>query len=744
MESSNYFEKKYQTLSTQSFNPLQAAELVCHAYLDGKPGNPKLAPTDKNNLFWHAGWLQGQTTTTFTSEPFVLALAKYFSQESVRNPLLLYRIAQLAPESVERAVRYSGIVLKTGSLKWQELADISQDQQGCFDELVAICRFFQQANQDRVLQVKQFREKLEALTPLEMLSYCSLFAFEYLIQPSIIVDGDEVKRDTCWKSLSNILNHSLKNATADTLKVTESRLGRSLKRHMSALIFPTPELTPKALVLYRAFTKLFFAQLELDRFIAQSVHAFCYDDSVRYRFTDRGLDLETVDSDKKSRWKDADNKFLTLQEYWLKRGFEAFKASPMSEMLIGSVENHEANAMAVVSAMGASLELQEIYGIGNTITTNNGLEVDTYQALLSSYLMTAFYKSAYIEPFQNARLRGAGWQEALAALAMNGLAEGMQNRFPLTWSTDKEKAKRILGWTVNEQNPEGDLDAAKAILDFWTTDLWQVANQLNNQPQRPKPNLYERPFFKIGSFSFQAPWVMAFQNNATAAINNLRRIGSQRSDVQSETARIEQRLAEAFQSRGFSVMIGFHPPATPTSNPGEIDLICKLDDQLLVIEVKSSYLRSSAGEIWQYKTQTLRKAGEQAKRKRKAIEKLLLSEPESFADLNIHPTSLLDIHSWIVDTTVEHDHEYFSGALKVSLQEVLIALKDDAHRLIEPPEQLKEHTLDLEWPERSVPHTLYPQGFSAKTFVKIIQADAIWDLVRRFQSQTGSRIFDPA
>ncbi len=661
----------------------------------------------------------------------MLALAQYFVYEEVRNPYLLDHIAELAPNSIIRAVRYSGIVLKSGSLKWQELSDISRDQNGRFDEMLAICTFFQKAHKDRVTLVTSAREPLKSLTPLEILSYCSLFAFQHLLVPSINVDGDEVKQDTSWETLSNILTHTLKHASSDALKLTESKLGRSLKRHMAAVIFPSPELTPKAIKLYQGFSQLFFAQLELDRFISESVNAFCYDDNSRYTLVNARLELETLNPQISEDWDDANNKLLTLQGYWLNRGIEEFTASPMSQKIIGCPENHEDNAMAVIRAMGTKRELQEIYGLGDTITTDNGLQVDTYQALLASYLNTEFYKTAFIAPFQQSLAQGSNWQEALTKLAMDGLIDGMQNRFPLTHSTEKDKAKNIVGWTVNEQSPSGNLNAARAILDFWTVDLTKTAKQLISQPHRPQPNLYERSFFKIGNFSFQAPWLIAFQNNSTAAINNLRRIGSQRQEAHSETARIEQVLAEAFKARGFHVMVGFHPERTETSNPGEIDLIAQLDNQLLVIEVKSSYLRSSAREIWQYKVQTLRKAGEQANRKTESVRALLTTQPEAFKALGIQSVDKLNIHSWIVDTTIEHDHVYFSGALKVSIQEVLIALRDDAHLLVGLPYQLQKHMEPESSPNAHTPKTLYPKGFSANAFIETIYADTIWEMTRQ-------------
>ena len=42
------------------------------------------------------------------------------------------------------------------------------------------------------------------------------------------------------------------------------------------------------------------------------------------------------------------------------------------------------------------------------------------------------------------------------------------------------------------------------------------------------------------------------------------------------------------------------------------------------------------------------------------------------------------VHVWIVDTSIECDHQRFAGFLKVSLEEVLIALRDDRHLLDDP------------------------------------------------------------
>ncbi len=76
------------------------------------------------------------------------------------------------------------------------------------------------------------------------------------------------------------------------------------------------------------------------------------------------------------------------------------------------------------------------------------------------------------------------------------------------------------------------------------------------------------------------------------------------------------------------------------------------------------------------------------------------------------------IHGWIVDSSIECDHEYFSGFLKVSIHEVLIALRDDAHLLVEPNTK----------PTYSDNSRLYPNGFSAGEFVKNIEQQAVWSV----------------
>lgn len=205
----------------------------------------------------------------------------------------------------------------------------------------------------------------------------------------------------------------------------------------------------------------------------------------------------------------------------------------------------------------------------------------------------------------------------------------------------------------------------------------------------PPPRLYERPFYKIGRYSFQFPWVTALQNNLTAAVNNLRRVGQRRPAMRSETECIEHTLAEALRTRGFQVVVGYQPQTNGDLDAGEVDLLCHLDGFVLLIEVKSGFIRSTQHEVWLHRTNTLRKAARQLKRKRPAVLQALLFDQVLRSELGMRdkdrPTNL---HSWVVDTSVEFDGDRVDEFKVVSREVLEVVLRDEKHCLI-PPDQQK-------------------------------------------------------
>ena len=226
----------------------------------------------------------------------------------------------------------------------------------------------------------------------------------------------------------------------------------------------------------------------------------------------------------------------------------------------------------------------------------------------------------------------------------------------------------------------GNPRAAEAILDFWTSDWTSLAARLHKDEVGRDPELFERPILKMGRHLFQLPWVVAVQNNASAAINNLRRLSARRAEARDETRQIEERLARRLKDRGFRVQLNYQPKRSADDDPrGGSHLFPRRAG--LVLENKSTFLRRSQKDAWLHGTTTLRKAGLQLRRKVRALEHAITTDADLVSTLSaLRPMRCpYPYGTGIVDTSIEHDHERFNGFLKVSLEKVLIALRDDRH-----------------------------------------------------------------
>lgn len=734
MDNQNYYDKKFTSCIASNKSEADAAQFVIDTYLDNKPQGSKkkqVSPEERHQLFWHSEFWQFVPLEVYSSEFFVLALTRYFSQELVSNYPLLQDIASKSPLSVNNAVRYSALVLTPNFNKWREfkqLAESDANEFNEFDELIAIIRLMHKEHERLLKDLEQTQKELASLTPLGCLIYISLFAFEYLLGFDTDNDANSLVNndiEEAWSAFKNILSWKLENSDNKEFDLTENCLVETVKEHLIPFLFPSPEQKINTQI-YQKVSELIIKQIALNSFISQSVDAFCFDDSIAFKIEKGIAVIEDVDGPAKLAWQINGHKLKLLDGYWFNRGVDELISSGMAEQQIGSKKNHEANQLAIIKTFSSKLRLVEVYGLNEYLTADSGLRVNLYEALLSLNLMSAFFSKDFIAPYQHYLSEEESWLAAISRLAFEGMQQG-ENRFPITWSSKKDKVAKIRAWTVNKSFPYGNQKAAEAIIDFWSHDLKSTAKKLQseNSPLVLIPELYERPIFKFGKHIFQFPWMVAFQNNSTAALNNLRRIGAARKNTRNETAAIELRVADNFKTRGFTVLLNYHPEKIPEYDPGEIDLICVLGGHVIVLEVKSTFLRSTKKDAWFHKTRTLRKAGQQIGRKVKAVKQALLTD-EGFKSLlsldtcDVKPV----VHGWIVDTSLEHEHELFSGYLKVSLEEVIIALRDDSQLLFDNGKFVEGQEM-----QGDDNFTLYPEGFSAKSFLDVIEQQKIWQTV---------------
>lgn len=723
-------------------HPLEAAiEQAASAYLDGKPatqGKRKLTRRERDSQFWLSRTVKDCPTSAWSTDPMVLALARYLGQEQLAVEGLINAVARIAPDALIRAVRYSGLVLNQESPRRAELT-LAGESCPAVRELCRVLDIFDQAHRLRVKAVQTAKDRLTHLSAFDFLVYASLYTFECLVGKDIAAmkagQATESRTELAWHAINDLLAWKLETADESSLRLNDASIGLSLARHLRPILFDEERGgESEAVQAFHAFHALLDAQIELNEFISRSADAFCYDDSIRFvRHEDR-LEIMEVDPAARTAWKNDGHKLRRLHDYWFHRAIDEFVeyvAEDPGRWDIGRPENADANRMAWLRALQAKLRLQEVYGIADEVVTDSGEPVNVFQACLSLNLMSAHFERDFLVAFTD-RLGSTGdWRSALQRMTMEGLLNGMQNRLPITWSGREAKITNITGWTVTSSMPKGNPRMASAILDFWTYDMAVLAARLQKSEPGLQPHLFERPVLKFGATLVQLPWIVGMQNNSTAAINNLRRLGSRRGNVQEETQRIEASLAEALESRGFRVLLNWQPPREEAlDDPGEVDVIAARDGHLFVLEVKSTFMRKSQREAWMHATTTLRKAGLQLQRKMAAVLCAVDSSAEFRMAIGLNDgQSITHHHGWIVDTSIESDHQRFSGFLKISVEEMLIALRDDRHLLKDlsefrtaSPELTESHDQDQSHSRT----TMYPDGFNAERFVEVVEAGVVW------------------
>lgn len=735
----NYYDELFTRLLARM--PVSfAVESVAETYLDGKPqarGRRKLTRRERDELFWSSQPVIDCPPASWNAEVMVLALARYLGQEPVASSGLVSRVAQAAPAALVRAVRYSGLVLKQPSPRRTELEQIAAGHA----ELVELCRVlagFDLAYRDRAAAVDARKAALINLSAFDVLIFASLHAFERLVPRdfetptrTLVSDAD---LQVAWDAINDLLAWKLETAEVSSLQLTDGHIGRSVATHLRPILFEADkDSTAGTRHNLRAFHDLLEAQIELNEFISRSADAFSYDDGIRFVRREDRLEIVEVDPAARAAWQRGGRKLERLHGYWFHRAVDTFiahVAANPTRWAIGRPENADANRLAWIRALQAQLRLREVYGVADDLKIATGERLDLFQALLSLNLMSAFFLRDFLAAFADRLDAAAGWMGALQRLAFDGLRDGLQNRMPLTWSGRDAKVANITGWTVTASQPQGDARMASAILDFWTYDVVAMSAQFKRDEPGLRPHFYERPVLKFGATLVQLPWIVGMQNNSTAAINNLRRLGARRGQARDETQRIEASLARSFETRGFRTLLNWKPPRDE-DDAGEVDVIATLGQHLFVLEVKSTFLRRSQQEAWLHATSTLRKAGRQLQRKVEAVLRAIGSDPDFRNALGVTgPVLPQHHHGWIIDTCIECDHQRFAGHLKVSMEEMLIALRDDRHLLNDPEGLLSgNHVADkpAEDSSRQSDWTLYPDGFSVERFIQVIETEAVWD-----------------
>lgn len=684
----NYYENKFEFLVAE-FGFEVAKEKIVQNLLY-KSSQPKLGTfKNKFDMFWQSSFIKFLTVDDAQSENYILALSQYVRFNLVDKSICLNYL-KLDVQSFILAVRYSGIILNAEHHSWSVLNEIKQEV-----NIEKLSIFFQT---EEYLQ-SQYKHRLDIYEDIKnrlnigqitAMAFGSLYAYEYLIPnqdyfnylPYQFDENENNSAETVWKAFDEIVKFSKKN----TKKLTDQSIGLALKNKLMPFLIGEG-MTPLLQEQYELYKKLVAIKIEIINYKRNVLESFSFDKQVNYELKNSEL-IYTNTKDKKDNWSE---KTSLLISYWLGIGTKKLLNSDVIYSIINTGHNLEANAVALSKAFAVKEQLEQVYGILDF--SINQQKLDAYEIMITMTLSQAHYLKDHIEKFIGFLPHAESNLHALTELTMHGFVIG-ENRMPFTFARQEDKIKRMSSWVKGSSNTVKK-NKMEQILNFWTCDLYSEDHHSTFQ---------QKPFYKIDNFVFQFPWLTAFQNVNTMMINYVRKLHKNRLELKSETDNIELNLAEKFKNAGFNVFCQYQPADREV---GEIDLIAICENHVIVVEVKSTYIKSSIQEIYEYRNFTLNKAAYQLSKKVEFVKNGFLNQ--FFENLDD-----VKIHSWIIDTTLEFDHHYFDNHLKISMDEIIISLNGKV--------DFMDSIVNSSFDEESDVKNIDPLNF-----IKNIEKDEFWE-----------------
>lgn len=411
-------------------------------------------------------------------------------------------------------------------------------------------------------------------------------------------------------------------------------------------------------------------------------------------------------------WERTGQKSKILWNYWFHRGLDSLVTSNINSILAVEEDQQDAVWTALTKTYRSMLQIETLFGISpeRKLTSTDELNAEQCSRLIE--LCSGFFTDQFVKPLLSSIQNGSTVHIALAELMVDGFLIN-ENRCPITWAGTTEKITRMADWFKTPDYPNGNPLTAKSALEFWSCNAKDFLDQNTNQ-KTTKARLQEKPIIRFGDYLVQLPFFCSDTDNFNALVNNLRRYNRFRPELKSETSAAENNLAEVLRAKGFSVIVGYEPEPSSDVSVGEVDLICARDGLVLIIEMKTTYVRGKRSEIWLHRNNTLRKASWQLKRKQQVLLKLLQTNVELQKQLTLS-SAPTNIHSWIVDTSIEFDGQYIDDFLVVSREVIEVVLRDEWH-LLNPID------VDVNADETS----FFKDGFTALRFIEVIEKQLLW------------------
>lgn len=666
----NYYSNKYNELVEKKFSVQDAFTEICHIYLDDKPRKymaKELIHQDRNEMFWvHNVW-HILPKELFNTELFAVVLNKNFLNSSLQNVSLIMTCAEMYPAVFIRAVKSSKIFIENDS-SFALLKNELKNESSLKDFFIVcdiLAKKYIKLNDGVIL----YRRVLNSYGYLDLLCLISLYMMKNIEENTKNIYLFEHN----GRVFSKILQDRLEEVDRKKRAMNEYYVQEKLAKYF---------ISPNKVENFEEFEQLVNAYMELIAFEQGKLSTFCYDENYTVSLEKEYVHLIPLDIEKAITWHLDGHKIIASNNYYIEEA-RGYVEQEYKDSRFGSLENEELNKSIFIWASSNVILLADLYGVDTNIHLDNQTIIQTLTAVHGLSSLIGLYGKEFVNTYLDFKKGYTNFWEAKYYFIGKGMFSGT-NRLPLI-HTHIDSFAEIL-------NSQHRVTNGSDIEKFWTNDLRDI-----NKTKKKIPNLFEKPLLKIDDFVFKIPWVLALQHPTTTFLNSLLRVHHNRSDRKNEVHSSEKFIHNLFKDNGFIVESSFDLPGHENKDVGDIDVICFKDGCLFVLELKSTYIRTSMQEAWVYKTKVLRKAGHQLHKRVKAIESLLEGN-NAFTEKFGKPDN---IYSWVVDTSFDFDHEYFEGSLKVSMFEIIYALNSENE-------------------------DFYPEGFNVNKFVEIVESQRTW------------------
>lgn len=703
MDDAQRCQKFYQEYFERQTDPFpQAFESTLHVFLNGAPATSGIQHR-----------IVGLTQTDIWNQ----------SEALPDTPVVRFALSQILRSDVSLCIQFKMVlinqspILLRAAIRNSQLFRASDSELYLFfkttftgNEWVEFFKYCDELVAKEIFEQKQLKSeesRLKYLSPFAFTFYVSMVCWELYFES--VLEGES-------RDFSGLVDLILANKYSQSklaeLTLNEQSIHQDFSYHFVPLLMPSRSIQQRVQQSHKNFSLVIQLVASAQSLLNQQakIDSFSVATVVPVDFSNSQVNDSCNFSD--VIWERTGQKSKILWSYWLHRGLASLVTSNINSILAVKEDQQDAVWTALTKTCRSMLQIETLFGISPERKLTSTVELNAEQCSRLIELCSNFFTDQYVKPLLSSIQNGSTVHAALAKLMVDGVLTN-ENRCPITWGGTTEKITRMADWFKTPEHPNGNPLTAKSALEFWSCNAKDFSAQNTNQATT-KPLLHEKPFIRFGDYLVQLPFFCSETDNFTALVNNLRRYNRFRPELKSETSAAENNLAELLRGKGFSVLVGYEPEPSSDGSVGEVDLICARDGLVLIIEMKTTYVRGKRSEIWLHRNNTLRKASWQLKRKQQVLLKLLQTNVDLQKQLALSSTPT-NIHSWIVDTSIEFDGQYIDDFLVVSREVIEVVLRDELHLL---------NPIDVD--ASSDATSFFKEGFTASRFVEVIERQLLW------------------